>query len=81
MKLHILAFGAAADIMGGRKVELNVADSVTTVGLLKAALTKEYPDITRLTSFLIAVNARYAQDKTRISGNDEIAVIPPISGG
>lgn len=81
MKLQILAFGVAQDLVGGRTVELRVGDSVNTVGLLKSELANKYPELAESVSYLIAVNSEYAHDDTRIKAGDEIAVIPPTSGG
>lgn len=81
MKLKVLAFGAAGDAVGGQKVELELDKSVSNVSELKKALIQKYPELGKLVSFLIAVNAQYAYDKTRISSGDEIAIIPPTSGG
>jgi molybdopterin converting factor small subunit len=30
---------------------------------------------------LVAVNAEYADDATRLTAGDEVALIPPVSGG
>jgi molybdopterin synthase sulfur carrier subunit len=35
----------------------------------------------KLASYMIAVNSEYASEDDRINENDEIAVIPPVSGG
>ena len=34
-----------------------------------------------LNGFLIAVNQEYAEDDLEIKAMDEIAIIPPVSGG
>ncbi|MGL6022222.1 MAG: MoaD/ThiS family protein [Chitinophagaceae bacterium] len=34
-----------------------------------------------LSSLMVAVNQTYAEDKTRLFPKDEIALIPPVSGG
>lgn len=81
MKLKILAFGAAKDIVGAPVVDISVDGSDSTVGELKAVLLQKYPDLATLVSFLIAVNSSYAYDETHIASGDEIAIIPPTSGG
>lgn len=81
MKLKVLAFGAAQDAVGAQKVVLELDKSVSSVGELKTFLIQKYPELGDLVSFLIAVNARYAYDKTQITSGDEIAIIPPTSGG
>lgn len=82
MTLQVLAFGAAQDAMGGKVVQVQLKDSKLTVAKLKTVLISKFPELQQLTNFLIAVNASYAYDEDRlISAGDEVAVIPPTSGG
>lgn len=80
MTLQIHAFGIARDILGGRIVAFE-APSALTVGELKQRLLEQYPAFGALTSLLIAVNAEYGADDVALSEQDEIALIPPVSGG
>jgi molybdopterin converting factor subunit 1 len=79
VKVKVKAFGISRDIMGEREVELEMAGD--TVAHLRQALGKNYPSLMRLTSLLIAVNQQYAKDTTPLHERDEIALIPPVSGG
>ena len=72
-------FGIARDIMGGSEVSLS--DSVQNVAELRSLLLSRYPKLKDLNSLLIAVNQKYASDEILVSESDEIAVIPPVSGG
>lgn len=47
--------------------------------LLKA-LNKEYPVLQQL-KFSLAVNKQMVQENIRLKGNEEIALLPPFSGG
>jgi len=80
MKLRILAFGITRDIMGGSNLQLSV-DNVATVGELKQELLRRYPALHGIASLMIAVNSTYAADTDPIKPADEVAVIPPVSGG
>jgi molybdopterin synthase sulfur carrier subunit len=40
-----------------------------------------YPNLKGLKSLLIAVNNEYAEDSVELLESDEIALIPPVSGG
>ncbi|EAY28893.1 molybdopterin converting factor subunit 1 [Microscilla marina] len=80
MKLNILLFGIARDIVGGASLALEVEEK-TTVEALIVHLHKVYPDFDRLTSLMIAVNSDYAKGEVVLKENDEIALIPPVSGG
>jgi molybdopterin synthase sulfur carrier subunit len=77
MKLKV--FGVARDIMGGGEISLN--DSIQNVAELRALLLNRYPKLKDLNSLLIAVNQKYASDEISLVETDEIAVIPPVSGG
>lgn len=80
MQIKIQTFGIARDICGGSMISVDLPDHATA-GQLKQLLTEQYPRLGALASFLLAVNEEYAEPGTRIQANDEIAVIPPVSGG
>jgi len=80
MKIKILAFGIAKDIIKGQNLEMEVADG-QNVGALKNQLCEKFPDFSRLRSLAIAVNATYEADDFVLSEKDEIVIIPPVSGG
>lgn len=79
MKLNVKAFGITKDILGGK--EMAVQMSGQTVGDLRAHLHHHYPSLIGLRSLYIAVNNHYADDVAILSETDEIALIPPVSGG
>jgi sulfur-carrier protein len=81
--MTILLFGVAKDIVGSNSLSMPVSNStqMKTVGALKAYLGKTYPGLKELSSLAIAVNNSYADDSVTITHFDEIALIPPVSGG
>ena len=78
--LKIKAFGITKDILGGRDVELTIGSESTVSGLRKE-LAEKYPHMKGLKSLYIAVNNEYAEDSLVLTGEEEIALIPPVSGG
>ena len=46
-----------------------------------AHLRAQYPVLGELTSFAVAVNNEYAGPEQQLREHDEIALIPPVSGG
>lgn len=78
--MNILAFGVIKEILGKSEIMLNFEKS-TSIADLKNKLRKLYPDVAELSNCMIAVNDEYATDLTIISDHDEIAIIPPVSGG
>ena len=79
MKLKVKTFGITRDILGGRFVEIEFPDD--TVSSLRSELNRKYPELEGLRSLFVAVNNQYAEDSQKISSTDEIALIPPVSGG
>lgn len=78
--IEILAFGAVREIVGGSSVTIHFNDTAT-VAEIKALLEEQYPGLKKLTSFMIAVNGEYANITAIIKQGDEVAIIPPVSGG
>lgn len=78
-KYKVKAFGITKDLLGGR--EAIVETRGDTVGDLRLSLAEKYPQLSDLRSLYIAVNNDYAGDEIIITDSDEIALIPPVSGG
>jgi len=81
--MTILLFGITKDIVGQPTLSLShsEAQSLQTAGELKSFLKDNFPEMKNLSSLAIAVNSEYAQDDYPIQEKDEIAIIPPVSGG
>ncbi len=80
MAIKVLAFGIAKEIFGSDSIDIQLEGN-TTAENLKSELLQQYPGLKRLTSFMIAVNSEYALPSAVISAGDEVAIIPPVSGG
>jgi molybdopterin converting factor subunit 1 len=80
MTLEILAFGIAKEIMGGKSVPTELAEGIT-IRQVRQQLEDQYPQLKKLASYMIAVNDEYAEDEQILKTGDEIAIIPPVSGG
>jgi len=80
MKYTIALFGITKEIVGNSSTTLEVSDTLTTNGLL-TLLRAEYPQLAAIRSLLLAVNNEYAEQDLVLSERDEIALIPPVSGG
>jgi len=80
MKQYTLkTFGVTRDILGGREVKIELNGN--SVGDLRQHLNTAYPQLKKLRSLFIAVNQNYAEDHLELKETDEIALIPPVSGG
>lgn len=80
MKVKVLAFGIAKDIFGSTSIDISL-DQAADIAQLKHLLEEKYPKLKELASYMVAVNDEYAQDTVIITEQDEIAIIPPVSGG
>ncbi len=80
MKLNILMFGITKDIIGQSKLAFELPDRSTVPDLI-ASLKAKYPALKDLSSMMIAVNNEYGQKDQTLQESDEVALIPPVSGG
>ncbi|MEO6167042.1 MAG: MoaD/ThiS family protein [Chitinophagales bacterium] len=80
MKIKILAFGIAKEIVGGSTLLLELNDS-HEVEAVKQALEEKFPRLKQLSSFRMAINSHFASPREIITEHDEIAILPPVSGG
>ena len=80
MEVTILAFGIAKDIVGERSLRLALGERAS-VQKLRDALEQRFPALREFASYAVAVNNEYAYPADSINDNDEIAIIPPVSGG
>lgn len=80
MYIEVLGFGIAKDIFEGKTTSVSVGE-IVTVKALRQELENKYPKLKELASYMVAVNDEYAEDELLIKTTDEVAVIPPVSGG
>ncbi|MBC6997898.1 MoaD/ThiS family protein [Cytophaga sp. FL35] len=80
--MEVLLFGIAKDIVGSSSYTISEnAVMPTSVAELKQQLTTDFPELGKLSSLAVAVNSEYAEDGVLLQSQDEIALIPPVSGG
>jgi len=79
MKINILAFGIVKEIFGASSIEIELKDG--NIHSLKNLLEEKFPRLKQLASYMVAVNNEYANDEHAVLEKDEIAIIPPVSGG
>jgi molybdopterin converting factor subunit 1 len=81
MIVRVKLFAFAKQAAGAESIELTVPDAAT-VADVRQALLAAVPDLVPAAKHLLfAVNTEYASDAKAISTNDEVACIPPVSGG
>ena len=80
MKISLLSFGIAKDITGQRFLDVELP-APASVADLRSVLVKRFPRLAELASVRLAVNSEYATEDFLLNENDEVALIPPVSGG
>jgi len=81
INVKVLFFGAAREAAGAEEVIITTA-LPARVNSVKEEVFSRYERVSPFAkSLMIAVNREYATDETVINNNDEIAFLPPVSGG
>src|ERR1700733_10840207 len=81
MRLRVLFFGMLKDLVGISDTTLDLPESAT-VGDLLAHFASEVPQLKdSLSSLAVAVNQQYAGTEIELKSGDEVALLPPVSGG
>lgn len=81
MTITVQLFASLAESAGTRRIELPL-DGATTAGGLTCAVIERYPALASMRdSVIVAVNAEYVSADFPIRAGDEVALIPPVSGG
>lgn len=94
MRVKVLFFASAREAVGKREEEVEVttssssasgssdATSVVTLAQLRETLCVMYPAAQdTIATITLALNLEYATDDAELHDGDEVALIPPISGG
>ena len=77
MQVHLTLFGQLADITG--KAEMILLDIPDTETLIKT-LNEMYPSLANV-KYAMALNKKVIKENTILSGDNNIALLPPFSGG
>ena len=81
MRVRVLLFASLREAVGEKTLELELRDRATVADLL-AQLEAEHPVIARHRGKLfVARNEERAQPTAQLRDGDEVALLPPVSGG
>ena len=81
MRVAVLLFGSLREAVGAKELSVALADGAS-VAELRALLVETHPACAALGARLrVAVNRRFAPDGAALADGDEVAFLPPVSGG
>jgi MoaE-MoaD fusion protein len=79
--INVLMLGPSQDFAGVASCEVKLSQPATIVDV-KRALAERFDRLApALSTVRFAVNDEFAADETKLCDGDEVAVIPPVSGG
>lgn len=81
MQITVKCFAACKDAVGASSLNLNIHEDAM-VGAALDKLIEQYPALASYRqSMMLAVNREYASHEDMLQDGDELACIPPVSGG
>ncbi len=81
MTLRVLFFASLADLVGRSEAVLD-ASSYTDINSVYSKFERDFPKLAEYRpTVMYAVNSEYATLETAVKDGDEVAFLPPVSGG
>jgi molybdopterin converting factor subunit 1 len=81
MQISVKCFAGCKDVVGRPALTIDLPEGTTAAGAFDH-LVRLYPGLERYrTSLRLAVNTEYADRNAVLHDGDELACIPPVSGG
>jgi molybdopterin synthase catalytic subunit len=81
MRVQILFFGMLKDLLAKASDSVEVPDGAS-VGDVLSEYVRRFPQLKdSLSSLAVAVNQHYTGPETVLKAGDEVALLPPVSGG
>ena len=80
MKVEVLLFASYREKAGSGRLALALNEGAT-VGELIGAMRAKFPGLPEPARIVAAVNNEYQEHDFALSDGDEVALIPPVSGG
>lgn len=81
MRVRVLLFGVLKDIFGRGEDALELSSGATTADLLDHYRRLAPAQRNLFQSLALAVNQQYASHSQVLNDGDEVAILPPVSGG
>lgn len=79
MRVRLLYFGVLREMFGSDQALVEMAEGATVVDVLN--VYRERVPAFAWESIAVAVNQEYARGEDLLRDGDEVALLPPVSGG
>jgi len=79
MKVQVLFFGATAETVGKREIEIDAKTGAKTGDVFRQIIA-DFPHLEKH-SLLFAVNQEYSKGGEALNDGDELAIFTAVSGG
>ena len=81
MEIKVLFFASCRELVGNSEISISLPDRSSVSDLL-ARLAADHPRLTEMeASLMVSVNQAYVDRTQQLNEGDEVALIPPVSGG
>jgi len=81
MRIRVLLFAGIATKIGAEFIDLDLSPDSTVNDVIQR-LGRDFPEsLALLSRSRVAINRAYVSLETTVNACDEVAVIPPVSGG
>ena len=82
MRVKLLMFAGCREAVGRKELEIELPETVSTASEAMEVVLSRFPQLQGISkSAAVAVNAEYVAGDAPVADGDEIAIIPPVSGG
>jgi molybdopterin converting factor subunit 1 len=81
MRVNVLYFGVLKEIFGRRHEVMELEEPATVEEVLEECRVRGVAPPELMASLAVAVNQEYARAETPLREKDEVALLPPVSGG
>lgn len=79
MKIRVLLFAQPREIVGNNQIDFEMSAEATISSLIQK-LQSQFPELLNV-NFAAAVNSEYRENNYQLHDGDQVALIPPVSGG
>ena len=81
MNIKVLFFASCRDLIGTSEREMTLPDGATVMDLISELASEQARFTDIAPSLMISINQAYVERDAELQDGDEVAFIPPVSGG